>query len=72
MRNRSMAELQLIAHRELLRNRSITMYTFDNGVEKRKPANPITRTQLALERILNVLSDLGVDAAWTYEEVGDA
>jgi hypothetical protein len=69
---RNLAELQLIAHRELLRNRSITMYTFDNGVEKRKPANPFTRTQLALERILNALSDVRVDAAWIYEEVGDA
>jgi hypothetical protein len=72
LRNRPIGYLQLIAHTELMRNRSITTYTFDNGVERRKPANPLKRTELALQRILNTLSDLGVDAAWTYEEVGDA
>jgi hypothetical protein len=68
----SIEELQLIAHAELMRNRSITTYTFDNGVERRRPADPLTRYGLALQRILNTLSDLGVYAAWTYEEVGDA
>jgi hypothetical protein len=69
LRDQPIAYLQLIAHTELMRNHSITTYTFDDGVEKRKPANPFVRTELALTRILNTLSDLGVDAAWAYEEM---
>jgi hypothetical protein len=72
LRDQPIEYLQLIAHTELMRNRSITTYTFDNGVERRKPANPLKRTELALERILKTLSELGVYAAWAYEEVGDA
>jgi hypothetical protein len=72
LRNQPIEYLQLIAHTELMRNRSITTYTYDNGTERRKPANPLKRTELALQRILNTLADLGVDAAWAYEDVGDA
>jgi hypothetical protein len=59
IRDLPIEELKLIAHREM-QNRSITMYTFDNGVEYRRPANSITRYERALERMLKTLSELGV------------
>jgi hypothetical protein len=57
---KSIEELQLMARTELMRNRSITTYTFKDGVEKRRPANPRARLALVAESALAFIGRLGI------------
>jgi hypothetical protein len=47
--NRPIEDLLLIARCELQTNPTITVYTFDNGVEKRRLANPWAALRKSME-----------------------
>ena len=62
-RQRSIEDLQLIALCELSANRTITAYTFRDGVEHRVNANLFARLTASIDRAVEVLGVLllGVD-----------
>lgn len=55
-------DLLLVAHRELSANPTIETYTFDNGVEKRRIANPWAALNVAMRG----LADAGYGAARVF------
>lgn len=55
-------ELMLVAELELSNNPTITSYTFENGSERRRFANPMQRLQVTLDRMFEQICDLmGID-----------
>lgn len=66
MIHRSLNDIIKRAEAELRINPSITVYTFENGVEQRRPANPwakfnaaMRETTVSFERLRNAFTSIG-------------
>lgn len=54
-------QLRRVAHRELLRNPTITVYGWRDDCEyRRRPANPMPRLHAMVERMTEALAQIGV------------
>lgn len=52
---RPLVDLMLIAHAELATNPTITTYTFEGGVEKRRLANPLAQLDKSMQQFAAVI-----------------